>query len=684
MAYRDYALITDADDRGAVAELETWLVQLDGAAHRVDMMHDIAAKTGIPYGSLRRKYYAWKAGGAIAIADKRKIRGAKQGDVLFERYKTLCEQNKESNKGAYDILMRELREGRLIGDKTWRDFWAAENPYCAVPARCPATWRPKGCTYQNLERKWRRDPRRLASLAWVRQGQFAAMKYVVDVPRSRFDNKTGRQLPAGAVYQYDDAWENALVMVPGKKGLFRVLGFHCYDVGTGYHFDPWMKPRDYVVVDGDRVKGNNLTEQMFRMAFGYQMCINGFHRDGVLNVLEKGTTAIREPVRKRIAQIPEYGSLIQFTTSGAANTPAHQGLFIGANGGNPQFKSLVEGGHRIMQRAMAYLPENLGRSAAMKPEWYDNQKKYAEGTLAKLDGLALREDVLPLLNLRFRTFDQYMQIYGAVSDAVNDTPEHRLEGWVKYFVEEFRDPESDTWHPMSFLEELSPVAQDIIERAIAADPAANVRSRRMSRREAFATWSGEMVKVPLCEMQYFMDERDAKVLTVTPKRMVEFSDATFFPGLKMKYTGVCTDRNGLPHMLAPGQKVRVYFNAWIPDRIWVADMDDKPIGMAQMQERAYWTDTEHIKRLAGAKLHDMAYMLSDTRSRNVGAAAEKIAGEAAARILVETARQVAHNPAPDGEGYDFEELAGTASCETPVTAPDNADALAFLDQMATV
>lgn len=699
--YESCAAIADSDERDRVAGLVCLFMELrDMKTGRIEEMQRRAASLGKPWKTVRNKYYKWleaekrRAGsGAAAIADGRVCRARKPSTPIFGVFKTYCEKPGVDRKAAWRRMMIDFwnSEPILPGGRTWRDVWSAEHGGRPAPDECPKKYTPYGWTYSNLDARLANDDTARASLAWNQQGQFGAAKYVGDVLRSRYDAKTGRQLPAGAVYQWDDAWENLLVMARGKKGLFRPMGFHCYDVGTGYFCNSFMKPRDYTKVAGtDRVKGNNLTEQMFRMAFGYQMCVVGFHRDGVLNVQEKGTTCIRKPVQDRIAKIPGFGRLIHFAQSGAMNMPAHKGLFVGSIGGNPQFKSGVEGRHRIAQRAVAFLPGGVGSSAANAPEWLDAQKRYAEGVLAKVDLEKLPPDVLPLLRLPFLTFDQYMQIFWRVMDQVNMDDDHRLEGWVNYHVEEMRDPDSGKWFSAAQFDMLSPVSQDYIRAAALADPAHNVRSRRMSRFEAWESWKDEMVKVPLCEMQYFMDERDARELTVTDKRNIVLTDSTFYPGQKMVYDAVCKDRLGTLRHLAPGEKVRVYFNAWLPDHVWIADMEDKPIGMANLRDSAYWADTKHIQALAAQKLAEQAYLLQDTRSRHVDAAAQKLADETATRIFLTVAKEAAVlGHAPDGEGYSLDELAEAGGPRSVASDEEqgeesNADALAFLDAVNAV
>lgn len=656
-SYSEYALISDDLDRGLVAQLEPLFVLVKaakGSGRQGATLAECACQAGMTRKTFQNRYYAWLKNGVMGIADKRKVLKERRVPDILAVFKTYCEQNKESCSGAHRQMMRDFRMGRLMpGIGTWREVYRAQfGAGVVIPQSCPARWEPTGWSYANLMARYEKDPSRLASLAWNRQGQAAAAKFVADVIRTRYDVATRRQLPGGSVLQWDDAWENCHVLLRGFNGVFRPLGFHCYDVATGFHFDAWMKPRTYSRIEGtDRVKGDNLTEQMFRMAFAYHHCVTGINKHGVIHYLEKGTTAIREPVRARIAQIPEFGRLIQFKVSGAMNTPAHKGLFLGSYGGNPQHKSLVEGGHRRMQLEMAHLPANIGRSAAMKPEYLTAQDKHEEAFIAAVNEAMIPAELLPFARKLYPTWEEYHVLYGAISDAVNDTCDHRLEGWIDYHKEEFRDPDDPSlWHPMEMLERLTAVTRERVREMIETDPAGNIRSRKMSRREAWQTWveRGEIVKVPLSEMQYFLDPRDARELTVTAKRTIRLKDAVYFgKDVEMVYDAVVIDRNGIPKMLAPGEKVRVYFNCWgeLQNYIWVADMDDKPLGMASLKQKAFWADQEAIETEAKRKLIDQAQLLHDTRARHFDAAAEKVAMEWSQELLVKAAGTVKAKPA---------------------------------------
>ena len=90
----------------------------------------------------------------------------------------------------------------------------------------------------------------------------------------------------------------------------------------------------------------------------------------------------------------------------------------------------------------------------------------------------------------------------------------------------------------------------------------------------------------------------------------------------------------------------------------------------------------------GDQAADLAAKVLPVRGRHMGEALER-AGRMASnlRVMQEAKEAAARGPAPDGEGYAFEDLAGsglTTNDQRLTTDSDNADALAFLDQMATV
>ena len=687
--FSDYACITNAEDRVRVARLEQLFIVVKGAkgtGTQGTVLAECAVKAGMKRKTFQNQFYAWMKLGAIGCADKRKVAKVRATPDVLPVYRDYLELYRGQGVGYYSAahrrMMSDFRTGKLFrGIGTWREVWRLEFPGKAMPVRCPVAWVPHGWGYANLVERLGADPTFLASQEWNVRGAGAASKFIRDVMRSRLDERTGKQLPGGSVYQWDDAYDNLLVTCMGHPGLWRPIGFHCYDVGTGYHLPAFQKPRPYSHTDTqDRIAGDGLTEQMFAMMFFYVHAVIGFHRDGVTHVLEKGTTAIRDAVRDRLKMLPDYGSRIHFLTGTPKTEAAHKGLFLGRFG-HPQMKSIVEGAHRYRQLETADLPGAVGNSAANKPEDLEAYKGHEEKFIAKLTVADLPEEIVKMFSKRFLEWSEYQVVAGARSDAINDTHEHRLEGWgERYHVEEFADPDAPgRWYPMAMLDTLTPVTQERIAQLMMADPRGMVRSRRMSRREAWATWQNELDRVPLTEMWYFMDPRWAKELTVTPKRTIKFSDERFYgKGVEMVYEAKVVDAEGNAKYLAPGQKVRVYFNAWgeLQNHIWIASEADEPLGMANRIEAAFWADPAMIKEEAKRKLIDMAQVLHDTRSRHWEDGAERIALEAGRRILLETAKAERARPVTMGakRKLAFEDVASTVPPPFSAAGADTAAA----------
>lgn len=654
-SWEDFSFITDTGDRQRVQRLEQAFGVVLGArrGETMTVMRAQAEAVGEKFKTFQRLYYSYckkdpatgVAKGVKAVADRRKQRRDRDSvHLAFEVFKSqFAEKNFESLKSAHGAFIRAFNNGLLIAYGLYpAKSWKEDHPNMAVPEHLHG-YTPHGWTYENFERKWKTDPSRLAVLAWTRGGPWAAAKFVKDVIRSRYDEKNDRQLPGGAVYEWDDAWENLMVILKGQTGALRPMAFHCYDVGTGYHFDPYFKARHEKEATPDgRVARSNLTEQMFRMVFMAHMHNVGINRAGCLNVMEHATTAIRKNVQEQIKLIPHFGSLIKFTASGIVDKRAHEGMYLVLNGGgNPKSKSLVEGGHRVMQIEIANLPGNMGRDAAHRHESWDAMEKYTNKMLAECEKLNLSDKVRSLLRLPLMRFEDFVMAYGEVSDRLMDSVDHRLEGWVKYYKEEFKVPGDmeERWLPMDEFGKLPEGLQHLIVSN------GLVRSRKMSRREAWATWAEDLIKVPAEEMFNFFDwEKDAKELTVTPKRTIEFEDREFYPNGKVVFDAIVRGRCGEVRELCPGEKVFVYINPLIDNgnRIWIAkDKQGGYFGMAvKTRFSAFWGDEASIKRAAGLKMADEAHLLAETRAEHKDAASQMILDHAHNRLILEAAQEL--------------------------------------------
>ena len=652
--YQSYAVISDWSERARVANLAEVMVQIDAAPERMAAIATLAAANGIPPKTLERRYYAWRKRGDLALADGRRLTRGKAESVFYPDFKTYAENDRNTARGGYDAMLRDIRSGRAFRFGTWRDLFRREFPGVAVPALCPSNWVPRGFTYANMMRLLEHDASTKMALAWNRQGEFASVGARLPVLRSRVG------LPVGAVYQADDVWHNIDVFAPGQKGVFQPLEFAIYDVASAYKAVSVMKPRTLTVdpKTGKEVR-DNLKEVQFRFALAYLVTCVGFCREGVTFILERGTTAIRENVQRRVAAIPGYGRLFHFQVSGVKNSPAHAGMFIGNAGGNPRMKSLCECAHNIMHNATASLLGNRGRDAAHLHESQAALVKYSEDMIAQASRLDPK--LVEMLTLPILSYADYTRYFYAIEDEVMDRSEHRLEGWTDKEVMEYRLSADSPWKPCSTLLDMSSEQAAAVKAVLSTDPANLMRKRRMSRREAWRAGQAGLDTLPLIEMPAFLDPRDMAEGRVMPDGTIAFRNATYYPGEERRYIAEVQDRNRMRRRLAPGERVKFYWNpiGRLADWIWIADEEGGVVGMCPKLKTAAWSDPESVKAAMGQQQHQIAELMADTRARHAGAAAARLAAQAVNKAVLEGYAEEASRPGGmGGEAESFDRLAG--------------------------
>ena len=656
---------------------------------------ELFAKYQRMYGlkGLKRKYYVWlkaeekaAGGGVLALADGRKMKRPERDNPFLRDFKNYCERNRNSGgcRAALDAMMRDFRRGDVaFSFGTWRDIWREQHPGEEVPPYCPASWTPRGMTYENLMQHYAKEKGRDLALLWNRQGMFAAAaKHLPPVLRTRVG------LHPGEVYQSDDVWHNIDVYAPGIKGVFQPLEFATYDVASAFKIGSLMKPRSRKVdpKTGKEVR-DNLKEQQFRFEVAGIMCNTGFYRGGVTWIGEHGTTRLNDRVLARIASVPGWGELFRWSVSGIMDSPAHKGILMGDGGGNPRMKALCECSHNILHNATAGLLGNRGRDAAHMHESQGAVVKYSE----KLIALARKIDpaLVPLLQLPILEWNKYRDYFRIIEDDVMDRHDHHLEGWAEKEVVKFRVDEEDKWEPISTLLDMSPERAALIRAKIEKDPARWMCKMRMSRREAWKAGQKDLVRWPVFDACCFLDPSDRRRATVAPDGTISFVDSVYYPGERKIYLAQYRDRAGTPHNLRAGEAVWFYWCPTLPLQIWITDeAGEENFGVAPALKTAAWADPHSIEVAVGQRQHQIAELMADTRARHAESEVARRAAENVNRALMKAGMDAAaRGPAPDGEGYGFEELNG-AEGEDYVRADaddaGNADALAFLDQVNAV
>lgn len=662
---------------------------------------ELFAKYQRMYGlkGLKRKYYVWleaeeksAGGGALALADGRKMKRPERDNPFLRDFMTYCERNKNSGgcRAAYDEMLRDFRcgfrfDGQPFAFGSWRDIWRAQHPGEEVPATCPPNWVPRGFTYQMMAAHYSRAKGRDLALAWNRQGMFAATaKHLPPVVRSRVG------LHPGEVYQSDDVWHNADVYAAGVKGTFQPLEFATYDVASAFKVGSLMKPRTLKVdpKTGKEVR-DNLKTQQFRFEIAGIMCNVGFYKGGVTVVGEHQTTNLNVRVLERIAAVPGWGKLFRWDMSGILDTPAHKGIPMGDGGGNPRRKALCECSHNILHNATAGMPGSRGRDAAHMHESRDAVVKYSERMIA----LAERLDpaLVPFLQLPILEWRHYLAYFRVIEDEVMDRHEHHLEGWAEKEIVEYRLSERDGWLPVSRMLDMSQNEVAATQAIIRQNPGKLMRKRKMSRREAWTAGLKDLVRWPVFDACAFFDPGDRKhgikgdqrKATVGQDGTITFTDSLYYPGERKIYLAQYRDRNGTPHNLRAGDEVWFYWCPTLPLQIWITDEDgNEHYGVAPALKTAAWADPHSIEVAVGQRQHQIAELMADTRARHADSTVARIAAENVNRALMAAAKEAsAHGLKADGEGYALDDLNGAAIREEAKedAVGENADALAFLD-----
>lgn len=656
-AFEEYAAIGNLRDRERIVRLVDRFMEISASKTKVETMRLIAAQEGIPYGTLRRLYYVWRKKGVAALADRRRVRTVAKENEFYSDFKVYAERDLNTSQGGYDAMLRDIRAGKSFMFGTWRDCYRRDFPFEPVPALCPANYTPRGFTYQNMMRLQKVDATRAIALAWSRQGQFAALKFTLPVLRSRVG------LHVGEIIQSDDVWHNFDVYAAGFKGVFNPLEFAFYDIASGYKVVSAIKPR---VLTTDPKTGkevrDNLKEFQYRMAVAFLMCVQGFYKGGVTLIGERGTTALRETVLRRIAAVPGFGKLFRFDVSGVKNTPAHKGLFMGNAGGNPRMKALCECAHNIMHNATASLLGNHGRDAAHLHESNAALVKYSTSVIE--EARAIDPAIIPLLQLPVLDINTYPSYFYAIQDTVMDRTDINLEGWEQNWTMEYRLAVGSPWRPVDELKDMNPDQAAAIAAVLATDRENLMRQRKMSRREVWKRGQKDLVRWPIEDMPAFLDPRDAREGKVAADGTISFTDSLYYPGQKMIYVAQYTDRrDGVLKRLAPGQKVRFYWNplGTLADHIWLTDeAGAETLGMCPVYRRASWADPHSIKEAMGRQQAQIAELMAETHARGEAAGVARLAAEKVNAAIIAAAKEQAAEP-PRKVGVKSADVLGIAS-----------------------
>ncbi len=622
--YDALAVVDDPAERLHKGWLESLLRDIDAAPKLMEAIRAaVAAHPGkLAVGTLKTQYYAWKKFGTAGLVDRRRLRRFSKVSAWVECYMTYCERHNRNNKGGWRDMIDDLWSGKVLphGVGDWRDAWRSENPQRAVPPVCPEGWFPKCARYETLQRSVKTNPDYLFQLAASRKGRKAAHEFLIPVLKTRIG------LEPGQVLECDDLHIDAEVVMPGLGRIARPQKFVIYDIASGFQTASTMRPQ-YPETKGE--KRNSLKEREFRMLHAYQLTDVGIHKTGARIVVEHGTTAIREPLERRVRSIPVYGSLISYDRSGILAEAVHAGMFKGDGGGNFRIKAYCEQAHRLEHSRRAMLPGQVGQDAGHCPESHAAMVKYDRLMMDAVTKLPAEQRDLVRYNLcDWQTFARLEMM---LVDAIYDDPDHRLEGWAEKRVTVWRMSDTDRWRPVGELDDMNDTRRAAIMAFLQSHPQ-HIWNRSMTRREAWYKGVRNLIKIPLIELPLLLDDRpvkeggDARTVTVKKNGTFGFVDQFYYGPDEVIYHATCKTRAGYQAALVPGREYLFFGTPVHHDGgVIVEPESGKVVGVAPAYKRAPVYDREAILRAAGAQNADLAAKLLPIRGRHQQEAEQRLA-----------------------------------------------------------
>jgi len=551
---------------------------------------EVAARKGHRRGwsfkSLERKFYRlldtrdWSA-----MIDGARMPGNGKSEwitpAVADAWKGYCDRHPRSYKSAWVEMAADYRAGAMIGDVDWRRFWASDARLKdqPMPTRCPPGMPlPDGWSYHNL---MRHQPKQIEQVA-AQIGRHAARKLAPRVLTTR------SSLPVGAQYEFDDMWHNCVVVYPGQTKAVRPLELACLDISSGHKVAFGLKPR---TEDADG-KRRNLNESDMRFFLAHVLINIGFHRDGCTLLVEGGTAAIKERLKKALHEVS--GGLIQVSTSGVDRVVPLGKWGYDARG-NPDHKAHLESHHNLAQNRLDHLPGYLGSNSRVdKPEDSDALVKVVDKMLAAQVALPpelARKLVFPVLD--WQTFSAVVhEVYAQIS-ASND---HRLEGWQGRTERQWKAHPADLWHSESEFAALPQEARNALA-PILQQPGMT-RIAPLSRRQVWESGQADLVRLPDWTVTLICGQDLAKPRPCPTASEIVFEDAE--SGGELVYQlDRCVSAEGAPVALKEGETYLWLVNPFDSRAVFVTDTWGCYVGRCPKYDRIDRADLAAIGQQVG-------------------------------------------------------------------------------------
>jgi hypothetical protein len=467
---------------------------------------------------------------------------------------------------------------------------------------------PRGWSYPNINR--------LANLtkyerAVSRVGRTAAKAFAPFVIHTRVGMECGRG------YMRDDLWHDVALYLPGKmqKEFVRALELCVIDIFSSSKIASGYKPRFRDEVTGKRI---NLRGSDMRFLLAHLLCNIGFHPDGCVIFLEKGTASIDKELHPLITQ--RSNGRIRFVTGAIQDRPAILGYWGGDGKGNPRAKALLESLHRLPHSFLRWLPGQVGSNsrtdkvedlAGRIEEW-----EWIIKVLEKKDESFVQR-YCNNMNGPAIPYPQYIDFVSRMYDAIDCRTDHKLEGWEQagLVISGFRPSvSSHDFFRYDALQNVSPEEAAAIRAILAANPSLHV-SRKLSPREVWNDGRRRLIRLPQGTFAEICG-RDLAVKRAVRNGMIRFSDADIECGRVFSYPAIAINQQGREEMLREGQSYLTVANPFDMSKLYILNENFGLIGTLTEQIVVSHVDMENIHRAMAQAAHAEAVNLMGYRSRH--------------------------------------------------------------------
>jgi hypothetical protein len=599
--------------RAEVLRLMAVCEEIDAAPKVAAGIREAVARHGLPMGTIKRKFYAWKRLGWHGLVDRRAAAGNKAAMDVGDIYKGYCERNQRGSREAWRQMMVDFRSGKYFEDVgTWREVWAREHADKATPFNCPADYVPKGWTYANLQKT-------AGLTAYESRASRIGRGAARDLLPSVYSSRAG--LAVGSMYMFDDMWWDLKVNFPGNARAQRVIELACVDVASACRCAWGAKPRRE---DLDTGKMRNLNECDMRQLLAHMLINIGYHPEGCRMVVEHGTAAASADLDALIVRLT--GGAVTFERSGIISDPIHKGLWCGQPRGNYKRKAALESQHSLAHTVGAALKGQIGRNRDNAPEQMYGLEQY--NTQLVKAAAALPVERAKLLMMPLLDFNQAVAAMGDLYRAMNLRRWHDLEGWEEsgYVATQFRlSPQSQDWMPMERILDVPGQQYDLLYNAIQAMPEQLCRTVKLSPQEVFDEGCKALVRLPKSCMPQILGERLGDIKEVGNDGLITYRNQEFGPG-EFRYLATrVTDAHGFNVPLAPGLKVCIHINPFNLDECFVSHAESGAyIGLAARWQTVCKTNVHALEQMAGKQAHIEAELRAPIARRGAQVIKERI------------------------------------------------------------